>query len=308
MKVEYFNFISSDGITPIEYTLWSPDEEPRAIIQLVHGMSEHIGRYKRFAEFMVENGFAVCGNNHLGHGRSLREGVPGYFGPKGSYRFLVEDVRLLTGMLVDTFGDKPIIIMGHSMGSFITRLYLTRYSHLVQGAIISGTSGTNLQGEFGGYLLTKLLSNVKGERIVDPLVHSLVMGNIKERFKEEDSNAWISTDKEEQAKATSDPMFGYPLTLGGYRELLTMLRLVNSPKWAPSIKTQLPILLFSGEHDPVGQFGKGVVEVRDRLVEAGQTNVTLKLYKEGRHEMLNEVNYDIVQQDVLTWVNSVLEG
>ncbi len=303
--MDNYTYLSSNKSTKIEYTIWEPACEPKGIVQIVHGMSEHLGRYNRFAEYLVANGYAVCANNHLGHGGSLINDTKGYFGEEGSYRHLIEDTKLLTMLIKERHPDKRLFILGHSMGSFIVRLYITRYGHLVDGVILSGTSGPNPEAEYGAYYYAKTLRKLKGSDYVSKKLDNMVIGSFSKRNEnDKNSSEWLSTDEERVNAYTRDPLCGFPFTVGGYCEMFTMMRLVSHRGWADLITRQLPILLVSGDQDPVGQYGAGVITVRDRLVEAGQRDVWLNLYHNGRHEMLNEKNSQQVYDDILYWLTN----
>ncbi len=303
--MENYTYLSCNKSTKIEYTVWEPVGEPIGIVQIVHGMSEHLGRYSHFAQYLVDNGYVVCANNHLGHGGSLINNTTGYFGEEGSYRHLIEDVKQLTTIIKERYPDQKLFILGHSMGSFVVRLYITKYGHLVDGVILSGTSGPNFDAEYPAYYYAKTLRKLKGADFVSKKLDTMVVGSFSKRVSNNKSGSeWLTTDDDNVASYTGDPLCGFPFTVGGYCEMFTMMRLVSHKGWAGLITRQLPILLVSGDLDPVGQYGAGVIIVRDRLVQAGQRDVWLNLYHNGRHEMLNEKNKQDVYEDILYWLNN----
>ncbi len=306
MQIQHFEYTSSDGVTQIEAIIKSPSAEIKGIVQISHGLKEHFGRYEKFMDFLVDEGFVVVANNHLGHGRSVKEELPGYFGAKNSYQFLVEDLYKLSEIAREQFGEKPLFLLGHSMGSFIARLYMTRYKEELSGAIISGTSGPNFKAEFPAYYYAKTIAKIKGERNYDKRLTSLTSNGTKGKFAKDGANAWLTSDSKEQDKYSKDGFCNFSFTIGGYREMFKMMRLVGSKSWAESVSKSLPILFVSGEKDPVGNYGKGVEKVARRLGAAGVSDITLMLYEDGRHEMLNEVNHLEVYQDILAWIEEKL--
>ena len=172
-ETENFSFLSADGIHQIQCRLWLPACPPRGVVQIVHGVAEHMGRYEDTARFLTGHGFAVCGEDHLGHGRTASDGKYGYFGPKNGWSLLVRDIAQLRQRMGRRFPGIPYFILGHSMGSFLTRTYLIQYPGTVHGAILSGTGQEAPALVSMGQALSALLCRLKGPDYVSDLVYSL---------------------------------------------------------------------------------------------------------------------------------------
>ena len=306
MTIKEVNYPSTGGQAAIHGALFIPEEQPRAVIQLVHGMSEYILRYTPMAEALCAMGYAVCGEDHLGHGQSLIDGVPGYFGKKGAYRTVVEDVHYMTLLAKAEFPGLPVFLLGHSMGSFLSRYYATVYAGDIAGLILSGTGGTNPLAGIGGAVCS-VIGFFKGERSYSKILEKLSTGDFNSHFSEDATGTdWLTRDEEEQRKYREDEHCGIPFKAGGYRELSYLVKAVSGHQWAEKMPKELPVFLYSGDKDPVGGFGKGVSEVYDLLQSAGVRDVTLTLYADGRHEMHHELNRDEVFAGIESWVDAHL--
>lgn len=304
---DFFKFKSSTG-TEVFAKKWidSDIKEYKGIIQLVHGMQEHIGRYSEFAEFLASNGYIVIGHDHLGHGNTAKsENDFGYFADKNGWDRLVEDVHILQNKIHNEYPNLPYIVMGHSMGSLIVRTYATKYEDAISGIIISGTSGQKY-GLTSGRLLIKLISTFKGKKYKSKLVEYLVTGSFNKKFKPNRTPSdWICSDENEVDKFISDEKCGKPFTLQAYYDLLGGTKYLSSQKNVNKT-INVPILIFSGDKDPVGQNGKGVLRVYNMLKKDEKRNVYLRLFKNGRHEMLNEVNKLEVYNFILDWLDKIV--
>lgn len=296
-------FLSSDGKTQVSYKCWREDEKaPKAVFQLVHGMAEYILRYDGFARYLAAEGFAVYGHDHLGHGdtAACKEDL-GYFAPKDGYRLLAEDAHTLTGIIRKENPGVPVFLLGHSMGSFVVRLYAAQYGGDIDGLVIMGTSGSN-PAAGAGIALINILSRFQGERHRSGLINNIAFGSYSKQFgKDADPFAWLSVNEDNVARYKADDLCGYLFTLSAYRDLFNVLKTVNEKDWAPSLRKDLPVLVISGEEDPVGANGKGVREVYDALCAAGVKDVTLQLEAGMRHEILNEDNKEKIYGDIAAW-------
>ncbi len=282
-------------------------DSPRAIIQISHGMIDHIGRYKNLADFLCEKGYIVAGNDHLGHGKSVSdEHDYGYFAKSNGVNTLIRDLHSFNRILRQRYPNLPIIMLGHSMGSFLARLYVARYPHTVRGLIIHGTAGKNpLVGL--GKLLSSAIILFKGDRHRSELLESLSIGAYRKCFsKNEGDNAWLSRDVAQVEDRSTDPFTSFKFTAGAYRDLFTMLKESNGKRWFTEYPKEMPTLIMSGECDPVGDFGKGVNSVYNQLLVLGATNLSLKLYSEARHELFNELCRDEAFTDILKFTESVV--
>ena len=299
---------SADGKNTVAAYIFVPEGgEVRAVFQLCHGMCEYILRYEPFAAYLCAHGIAFAGNDHLGHGETAASADD--LGYTVDAKYMVEDVRTLTGLLKERFGaDTPFIFSGHSMGSFIARTYLARYGKDgIDAAIIIGTAGPGAPTG-AGKAVARLIGAFRGDRYRSKLLKTMAFGSYTKRCPKGSSpSAWISRDDVLVARYDADPFCSYLFTVRGYIDLFTLLGGVSAKSWAGTIPKDLPILLTAGEEDPVGAYGKGVREVYQRLCDAGVKDVTLKLYPGDRHEILNEPDRETVYADMLAYVERQIE-
>ena len=301
-----FTFPSSDGRHTCHGSCWQPARDlPRGVVQIVHGVAEHMGRYEWFARFLAGHGYAVCGADHLGHGRTgAEDGKFGYFGPRRGWELVTRDVRRLRLMAGDRFPGVPYFLLGHSMGSFLTRTYLCRYPGTVDGAILSGTGQESALLVGAGKALAGLIAHVRGPEAVSPLVNELSLGSYNKQFRPNRTGAdWISRDEKVVDAYLRDPWCTFTPTVGMFRDMLGGLQYIASPAALAQMDPDTPVYLFSGDRDPVGGNGAGVRKVYGYFEKQGTRDLTMKLYPGGRHEMLNELNREEVYADVLAWLD-----
>ena len=305
---QVFTFSSSDGVHAVSAVRWLPEGQPRAVVQLVHGISEHMGRYDGFARFLTEHGFVVVGHDHLGHGRTAADPSEyGWFGEKGGWKYVVKDVRALRERTGAEFPGLPYFLLGHSMGSFVVRGYLMFWPGTVDGAILSGTGQEPPLTVAAGRVLSALLSRVKGTKAHSPLLDSLSVGRYNKQFKSLRTSAdWISRDEAVVDAYRADPLCRFLPTVGMYHDMMVGLQLLARPENLRRMDPDTPVLFFSGDRDPVGANGAGVKKVAGWFKDAGVKDLTVTLYPGGRHEMLNEINRDQVYADVLGWIEGHL--
>lgn len=295
-------FASSDGSHELTAYIWDPPAAPCGVVQIIHGMREHMGRYAGVAGFFCSRGYAVCGHDHIGHGESARVGPYGYFGERDGSKALVEDCRRMTRIIRDRYPGVPVFLLGHSMGSFIGRVYITRYAGDLSGFICSGTGGGNRAAVFARALAWGLSRAGQGEKPGN-LLDRLAFGNYNARHPGKSSKmAWLSRDADIVQAYEKDIHTKSLFTNRGFMDLLDLQMAACGRGWAERVPKDLPILLISGEEDPVGNYGKGVAGVYERLKKAGAENVSLKLYPGARHEVLNETNRGEVYFDVYRWM------
>lgn len=304
---EDFHFLSKDTKTKIHAVRWLPDDGAiRGIVQLVHGMQEYIGRYEEFAGFLTGHGFLVVGHDHLGHGQSVRgKRHYGYFCKPKPSDVLVEDIRQVTAITKSGYPDLPCFIFGHSMGSYLVRKYLTLYSEEVDGAILCGTGRVSSAACRLGMAVCGLLALFRGWHFRSGFVKKSAFGGAYARFCMDGSdpeNSWLSTNVESVKKFYADPLCGFDFTLNGYYGLMSTVLYDNQEKYIRNIRRELPIFLISGSEDPVGAAGVGVKRVYQQYIRAGLKNVTMKLYKGDRHELINETDRADVYADVWEWI------
>lgn len=301
MTASEFTVPSSRGDVDLHCVEW-PAEHPVATLQISHGMIEHIMRYADFAEFLNGHGVSVFGHDHLGHGKTSPDDH-GTIAESDGDEHLVEDVYLVTQEVERRCPDVPHFILGHSMGSFVVRRYLTRYGDRVDGAIIVGTGNQSGLAVSFGKLVSSLLVKMKGPRYVSPFLNKTVLEGNDRKFDSPDlPNRWISRDEEVVRRYNEDPFTTFKFTASGYRDLFTLIGKVISGQDFDDIPKGLPIILLSGADDPVGESGKGVERARKGLEKAG-LHPDMKLYEGGRHEILNETNRSEVYEDIWTWLS-----
>lgn len=305
-KSEFF-YPSADGITQIHALKWVPIEKIKAIVQIAHGMSEHIYRYNEFAEYLASNGYIVCGNDHLGHGQSVSSSDKyGYFSKENGWQNLIEDMYTLNKIMEEDYKELPYIILGHSMGSFLAREYTAIYGDKLTAAIYGGTSGGSI---FIDLIIKSCQKQIaaKGELAKGTDIDKLAFGKYnKKAYPRHSDYDWLSRDTDEVDKYIADPLCGIVFTYGGFLDLFNLLKQVSGKKWASQIAQELPIYIFSGNMDPVGNYSHGVVKVADWLTSTSHRNVIVKFYEDGRHEMLNEINKKFVYKDTLKWLDKTL--
>ncbi|MBE6644321.1 MAG: alpha/beta hydrolase [Ruminococcaceae bacterium] len=300
-------FPSRDGIHTIHAEIYTPKNcEAKGIVQLAHGMIDHVGRYKHLAEYLTGEGYILAGNNHLGHGKSAGNSSDfGFFASKGGVDTVIRDMHTMNRYLRDSFPNLPLVIMGHSMGSFLARLYVVRYPHSIRGAVIHGTSGPNLLLPMGR-TVAALVKNIKGERHRSKLIKKLAFGSYNAKFpKSEGPDAWLTRDPEELSKRSKDKYTDFIFTTSGYIDLFKMIGESNGDSWFKAYPKELPTLILSGDMDPVGNYGKGPDYVYKHLMISGCKSVEKKIYEGARHELFNEINRDEVFRDLLEWLEKI---
>lgn len=310
VKFSNFTFLSSDGGHSCYAALWQPEgETPRGVVQIVHGVAEHMGRYDRFARFLAEHCWAVCGEDHLGHGETgSQDGKFGYFGPEDGWELVTRDVRQLRLLMGERFPGAPYFLLGHSMGSFLTRTYLCRYPGTVDGAVLSGTGQESALLVGAGKVLAGLIARLREPEAVSPLVNELSLGAYNKKFRPNRTSAdWISRDEKVVDAYLRDPWCTFTPTVGMFRDMLGGLQYIASDRALSQMDPDTPVYLFSGDQDPVGACGKGVRKVYGYFQRHGTKDLTIKLYPGGRHEMLNELNREEVYGDVLSWLDGHVE-
>lgn len=304
---EYF-FPDSSGTAQICAQIWQPEGRPRAILQIVHGINEYAGRYDTFARFLAGRGVAVAAHDHMGHGKSVAEGRRlGYFAPADGWMHSLNDIRNFTAQLHERWPDTPLFIMGHSMGSFMMRDSLIRFDDGFTGVILSGT-GCNWQLLYTvGIALCGLTLKTKGPLAKSRLVRDMCFGGYSKIYADENNSAaWISRDPAVYQAYVADPWCRFMPSVEMFRQLFRGMRHMDAPKNYARIRRDIPLLLMSGDADPVGGFGKGVGKVYQRLQQAGCADVELLLYPGSRHEVLNDYDKEQAYGDILEWMEEKL--
>jgi alpha-beta hydrolase superfamily lysophospholipase len=305
---EQKSFISPDKETEIVYYVYTPDETPKAVFQIIHGMCEYMERYEHFAEYLCDKGIVVCGFDMRGHGKSAKtKDDLGYFGAKKGYDYFSKDTEELRLIMREKYRRLPYIMFGHSMGSLVLRDYIVDHGTDIDGAILSGTVG----GKYPlkqGIALTEFTARFKGGRSRRESLKDAIMKVFDMEFEEKTPRAWISRDTNVGIENDKDEMCDFTFTSRGFNDLLHLYDNVSYPEWAEDVPKSLPIFIISGSDDPIGGKGKGVTEVYESLVDAEINNLTFKLYEGARHELVNETNKEEVFEDIHDWCESVIEG
>lgn len=329
---EDFTFPSADGRTQIHAVRYVPeagtetaaggsaaagkakesDTGPKAVLQLVHGMVEYIDRYDGFAAFMAANGFVVVGHDHLGHGQSVvSEEDLGYFAKaEHPSDVVIEDMQTLRRLTQERYPGLPYCILGHSMGSYLLRKYLTRYGEGLAAAIVMGTGDVDPGTAKAGLFVIRLLKVLRGERFRSTFVQNMTYSKPYQKFDLTGAvpeNSWLTKDTEIVKRYYADPLCTFVFTLNAYQGLIEATLYDTDPANIAKIPADLPILLASGADDPVGDCSEGVNRVYQKFAKAG-LNVQLHLYENDRHEILNETDRGLVWHDMLTFLESSTGG
>ncbi len=305
MKREDFYFPATDG-KDISAIKWSPDkiDNIKAIIQLNHGMAEHKARYEYFANKLTNEGFIVYIHDHRGHGKTAKnESEIGYFTDKNGWEQVVEDIHSLTIKIKKDYPNLPFFLFGHSMGSVLVRDYITKFDENLNGAILSGTAqNPGLLGK-AGVKIAKLEELRLGKHGKSKLLNALTFGDFNKKFKPNRTDFdWLGRDNKQVDKYINDPLCGFICTTKFFQDMIKGTLDVNKLEKIDSINKDLKIYIMSGTADPVGGYSKGITKIYNVYKSRGIKNITLKLYKDARHELINEINKDEIISDLINWL------
>lgn len=305
MKISNFTFKGEED-TDIYVYKYEPIEKENinGIIQISHGMSEEAGRYKRFANYLTDNGYIVYINDHRGHGKSAENiNRIGILAQKDGIHCIVKDLNKLTKIIKNENNGLPIFLFSHSMGSFAAQKYIIDYSEDIDGVILSGTNGLHGIEVDLGFLVAKVMSKIQGREKKAYLIDKLAFGGFNKKFKPNKSEFdWLSRDFKEVEKYIENEYCGVVFSNGYFYDLFKLFKEIRNINNLKKINSKLPIYIFAGDKDPVGKFGKGVTKLYENYKKVGIENVEFKLYSDGRHEMLNEINKDEVINDTINWI------
>ena len=291
---------------PLQVYVW-PVEQPKAAIQLVHGMAEHMGRYDRLARALNQAGYAVVGHDHLGHGPIAKKEELGYFGPKDGWDCLIRDMKQVTDDMKKRFPGLRCALLGHSMGSFAAREYLIRYGGELNAAVLSGTGWHPAALAASARCMAALCGVFGGWQKPANFVNNMGFGSYNKAFQPARTPFdWLSRDPKEVDKYVADPLCGFVFTARGFYDMFGGLKALSNLRRLQSMPKDLPVYFLSGAMDPVGTNGAGVRTVAEQFKNAGMQDVTVRLYEGGRHEMFNETNRDEVTADLIAWLNARL--
>ena len=291
----------------IFYYQWSANTKVsfKGIVQISHGVGEHAGRYQRIAKILTGQGYEVYANDHRVHGRTAKsKKLMGFYDGKNYFEDAVEDMWQLTKLIKKEHPNKKIILFGHSMGSLLSRQYVTKYGDDLHALVLSGTASFMKGLGTVGLASAKVISIFKGRSRSNSLLKSAFFSEFNKKFKPNRTKVdWISSDKKQVDLFEADPYRIEDFSLSIFLDILKGSREINKQITFNATPKKLPIYIFSGDKDPVGEMGKGVKKVVNQYKKAGMYDLTSKIYKGGRHEMLNETNKEEVEQDVINWLN-----
>ena len=307
---------SNDRVSRLHGYIWWPEDGvvPRAAVQLVHGMAEHIGRYDEFARYLNGKGFVVFGHDHIGHGQSVSSREDwGNLPVDGGAEILIEDVhRVRTDAMArisGAYGElPPLFLFGHSMGSFVVRAYLARHAFGLSGAIVCGTGFMPPRTSAAGNAMARLIARVRGGEYHSKLLHNMGVGGYAQDIEHPETELdWLSYNRENVERYMADDQCGFMFTAGGYATVTDLMRQVCSRECVEAYPKDLPILYIAGTDDPVGECGAGVSKAADLAHAAGVADVRCRLYAGMRHEILNERGRQVVFDDVVSWMEGYLK-
>ena len=286
-----FDYLSKDGKTQIHAVEWKPKGEVRGILQICHGMVEYIERYDEFASYMSDHGYYVTGHDHLGHGRSVNsEADYGYFPEKDGNRFVIGDIQKLREMTEKKYPDVPYLMLGHSMGSFLLRQYMTEYGDGLAGAVVMGTGYQPMAVLGAGQLVCRFTAMFRGWRYRSKLVDHMSIGGFNKKFEPgETTRDWVTSDKELRRKYVEDPLCMFRFTLAGYYQMFEGMKVLARKESIERIPKDLPVLFTAGMEDPVGAFGKNVRKVYKKYRKAGIEKTAVKLYETNRAQVYEDL-------------------
>ena len=304
MTKREFIFPSTDRRTKIHGIEWIPDQEVKAVLQIAHGMVEYVDRYHEFAAFLADKGIYVVGHDHLGHGQSVNsEAEYGYFPQPDGNKMVIGDIHKLRKLTEEKYPGVPYFMLGHSMGSFLLRQYLTMHSNGLAGAIIMGTGHQPLMILKAGQFVCKITALIKGWKYRSELVNSLSFGSFNKKFEPaETPKDWVTSYKPIRDVYVKDPLTSFTFTVGGYYQMFEGMKVLDTKGSVEKIRKDLPVFFVAGADDPVGDFGKGVQRIFEKYKAAGIQDVEIKLYKDDRHEILNETDREVVYEDLYSWI------
>jgi len=286
----------------LDYRIWLPEGKPKAIVQLVHGMAEHIDRYDAPARAFSDAGYLVVGHTHLGHGP--RADLKGYFAKKNGWQCLIDDVHTLRQRTEKHYPGLPYILLGHSMGSFVARCYVQQYAQGMNGLILSGTGYFAKPIVIGGLTAANLVCLLGGAKKPSPFINQLAFSSSNKPFAPNRTDFdWLTRVDEEVDKYIADPCCGFLFTGSGYRDMFRGLNRLTNLKNLQKIPKELPIMLLSGDQDPVGGMGEGVKKVAQEFVAAGVRNTVFRLHAKDRHEVFNEEDRLEAYAEVIQWMD-----
>lgn len=308
---EELRFPSADGRSTIRALVWWPalaaGTRARGVVQVIHGMAEHVERYDALARLFASRGFVVCGDDHAGHGASCDPDGYGCLPARGGAEALVADEHTLRRLVTERMGsDAPYLLLGHSLGSYIARVYLAEHGEGLSGVVLSGTGTLPVAVSWAGHALARLICAVRGEKYRSKLLDGMGVGAYARAVPGPSGCEWLSHNEKNVATYVADPRCGFMFSAGGYAAVTKLTARACSLAWARRAPHDVPLLFVSGAEDPVGDNGRGVRAAAELARRAGQRHVDVHIYEGMRHEIFNEDDGGRVMADVLSWVEERL--
>ncbi|MGL5406342.1 MAG: lysophospholipase [Propionibacteriaceae bacterium] len=300
---EEFSLETPDNVL-LHCRLWRPDSAAHGIVQIAHGMAEHAGRYADFAQMLTSQGWAAIADDHRGHG--LTSGPRGHMGDRDGWNSVVEDLYLVKQAALERCGNLPVVLLGHSWGSLLSRAAAARWGNELSGLIVMGTAADpGLLGVVGKVIATAI-ARVRGVR-PSHFLERLTFGSFNKPFKPAPTGfEWLSRDQSQVAAYVADPDCGFSCTAQFYADLISGAKLVNSVSWAQKIPCELPVLILGGGADPVGNQGAAPRIIAAQLSDLGVSNVELQVWPDMRHELLNEQEKELVEDIIIEWLAELM--
>lgn len=293
---------SSDGKTNIHACIWQSEGDTKAVLQIIHGMAEYAYRYAPLAEYLNQFGITVCAEDHLGHGKSVSsEENLGYFADKKGYLPVLKDIRQLTEIIKPKYEGVPYFVMGHSMGSFFCRKYISLYGSELSGAIVMGTGFKSAATTGGAKFITRLVALFKGWRYRSKFIDNTAFGSYNKKFEGRTAFDWLSANPDNVDAYLADPLCGVPFTCNAFYGLFDIISRACKTSAIKAVPDKLPVLVVAGSDDPVGDYGKGVEKFTDKLLKYGK-NASMTLYRGCRHEIVNDVCAPQVFEDIAAFI------
>jgi alpha-beta hydrolase superfamily lysophospholipase len=304
MQTSSRRLTTPDGVSLFVYR-WLPEAPPKAAVQIAHGLAEHAARYERLAQALTGAGYAVYAGDHRGHGRTAATPADlGFFAEREGWRRLLDDLRQIQRQIAAEHPGLPVLLIGHSMGSFLAQHFISEQGEGLAGVVLAGSDGKPGALASVGRLLTRIERLRLGPRGRSSLVHSLAFGVFNKTFAPTRTPAdWLSRDPAEVDKYVADPLCGFIATTQAWVDLLDALPEIAKPERQRLIPKRLPIHIISGSADPVSDNTKRLQQLLAAYRAAGLERVTHRFYEGARHELLNETNRDEVTRDVIHWLD-----
>lgn len=301
------SFITDSEGKKLHLYTWQPNQEAIGVIQILHGMAEHAGRYNKFAKKLAGNGYVVYAHDHRGHGKTDPDQL-GFISEKGGFDLLVKNVEDVTNHIKKEHPELPIVMFGHSMGSFLLQRFLQKSSFSPVAVVYSGSNGKPPVILNAGILIASILKKLFGPEAKSPLLEKMSFGAYNKKFKPNRTEFdWLSRDNSMVDLYIDDPLCGFTCSTSFYHQLFTGLKKLHSHKPFADHAKDIPILVVSGDADPVSEMGKGIKSLEKCIRKSGVTDLEVKVYPGGRHEMLNEINRDEVMDFIINWIFKKLD-